>query len=184
MSLERLVAEIESRAQEQIAQEQARFAKDQAAIQADRSRRIGALRSDILSRAGQEAARERTRRVAGARLEAKKLGYDFQEARTQGLLEAVKGQLAKYTGSPDYPKLLRRMYSVAASRLGKELKVRGRVEDAKVLRSIAGTGYDDRALAVSGGFVAETVDGSRRLNLTFDELLRLREDELRSLLPS
>jgi len=30
--------------------------------------------------------------------------------------------------------------------------------------------------------IAETPDGSRRLNLSFDELLRLREDRVRELL--
>ncbi len=184
MSLERLVAEIESRAQQEIAGEQARFEKEQAEIVADRARRIDALRSDALRRANQEAARERTRLVAGARLEAKKLGYEFQESRTQELLGAVKRQLADYTKSPEYPKLLKRMYAAATSRLGKELKIRGRAEDAKVLKGVAGAGFDDAPLPVSGGFVAETSDGTRRLNLTFDELLRLREDELRSFLPT
>jgi vacuolar-type H+-ATPase subunit E/Vma4 len=184
MSLERLVAEIESRAQEQIAAEQARFEKEQAQIEADRARRIAAIRSDTLRRATQEAARERTRRVAGARLEAKKLGYEFQETRTQELLEAVKRQLGEYAKSPEYPKLLKRMYAAATSRLGKDLKIRGRPEDAKILRTVAGSGYDDAPLPVTGGFVAETADGARRLNLTFDELLRLREDEIRSLLPT
>ena len=184
MSLERLVAEIESRAQQEIAAEQARFEKEQAAIVTDRTQRIEATRAEILRRATQDAARERTRRIAGARLEAKKLGYEFQEARTQELLEAVKGQLAKYTATPEYAKLLKRMYSASASRLGKDLKVRGRTEDAKLLRSIAGAGYDDQPIPVIGGFVAETADGSRRLNLTFDEILRLREDELRSVLPT
>jgi vacuolar-type H+-ATPase subunit E/Vma4 len=184
MSLERLVAEIESRTQQEIAGEQARFEKEQAEIVADRTRRIAAIRSDTLRRATQEAARERTRRIAGARLEAKKLGYEFQEARTQQLLDAVKQQLADYTKSPEYPKLLKRMYAAATSRLGKDLKIRGRAEDAKLLRSVAGAGFDDPALPVTGGFVAETSDGTRRLNLTFDELLRLREDELRSLLPT
>jgi V/A-type H+/Na+-transporting ATPase subunit E len=184
MSLERLVAEIESRAQQQIASEQARFEKEQAEILADRARRIDAIRSETLRRASRDAARERIRRIAGARLAAKKLGYEFQEIRTQELLEEVKGQLSKYAGSPEYPKLLKRMYATAAGRLGRDLKIRGRAEDAKLLRSMAGAGYDDRPLPVIGGFVAETSDGTRRLNLTFDELLRLREDELRSLLPT
>ncbi len=184
MSLERLVAEIESRAQQQIASEQTRFEKEQAEILADRARRIDAIRSETLRRATREAARERIRRIAGARLEAKKLGYEFQETRTQELLETVKAQLATYTASPEYPKLLKRMYAAATGRLGKDLKVRGRTEDAKLLRSIAGTGYDDTPVPVTGGFVAETSDGSRRLNLTFDELLLLREDELRSILPT
>jgi vacuolar-type H+-ATPase subunit E/Vma4 len=184
MSLERLVAEIESRAQQQIAAEQARFEKVQAEIVADRTHRIEAIRSESLRQATQEAARERVRRVAGARLEAKKLGYEFQEARTQELLGAVKRQLGEYAKGPEYAKLLKRMYVAATSRLGKDIKIRGRPEDAKVLRTIAGTGYDDEPLPVTGGFVAETADGARRLNLTFDELLRLREDEIRSLLPT
>jgi vacuolar-type H+-ATPase subunit E/Vma4 len=182
MSLERLVAEIEHRAQEEIAKEQARFEAEQAKILENRAHRIEAIRAEVLGRATQEAARERTRRTAGARLVAKKLGYEFQEARTGELLEVVRAQLAKYAGSPEYPKLLKRMYSAATGRLGKEIKVRGRIEDAKILRSIAGGAYDNAPLSIAGGFVAETVDGSRRLNLSFDELLRLREDELRSLL--
>jgi vacuolar-type H+-ATPase subunit E/Vma4 len=184
MSLERLVAEIESRAEQQIAAEQARFEKEQAEILADRQRRIETIRTDSLRQATQEAARERTRRVAAARLAAKKLGYEFQETRTQELLDAVKTQLAEYAQSPEYTKLLKRMYAAAVSRLGKDLKVRGRAEDAKPLRSIAGAGFDETALPVIGGFVAETSDRTRRLNLTFDELLRLREDELRSVLPT
>ena len=109
MSLERLVAEIESRAQQQIVSEQARFESEKAKILAERARRIETLRASALREASQAAARERTRRVAGARLEAKKLGYEFQETRTREMLEAVKSQLAEYAGSPDYPKLLRRM---------------------------------------------------------------------------
>ena len=184
MSLERLVAEIESRAQQQIADEQARFEQEKAQILADRARRIGAVRSEILGRATQDAARERMRRVAGARLEAKKLGYEHQEARTRELLDIVKVRLGEYANGPEYPKLLKRMYTAAVARLGKDLKVRGRAEDARWLRSVAGPGFDDRPLPVTGGFVAETADGTRRLNLTFDELLRLREDDLRPLLPT
>lgn len=184
MSLERLVAEIESRAQQQIANEQARFEKEQADIQADRTRRIEAIRSETLQRANQEAGRERTRRIAAARLEAKKLGYEFQEARAQQFLDGIRSQLAEYARGADYPKLMKRMFAAATARLGKDIKVRGRAEDAKLLRSIAGSAFDDTPLSVTGGFVAETSDHARRLNLTFDELIRLREDELRSLLPT
>ncbi len=184
MSLERLVAEIESRAQQQIADEQARFEKARADLDAERSRRIDVIRAGAARRASQDAARERTRRIAAARLEAKKLGYEAQEARMQVLLEAVKTQLAAYTATAEYPKLLKRMYASATARLGKDLKVRGRPEDARVLRSVAGSAFDDTPVRATGGFIAETSDGARRLNLTFDELIRLREDELRSLLPT
>jgi vacuolar-type H+-ATPase subunit E/Vma4 len=184
MSLERLVAEIESRVQQEIAGEQARLEAEKTRIEADRSRRIAAIRAEAARMASQSAARERTRRIAGARLAAKKLGYEHVEDRTRQLLEAVKAELAAYAGSPDYSKLVKRMYLVAAGRLGKDLKIRGRAEDARLLRSIAGNGFDDRPLPIVGGFVAETADGNRRLNLSFDELLRLHEDQLRALLPT
>lgn len=184
MSLERLVAEIESRAQQQIADEQARFEKERAEILRDRARRVEAVRADARRRAEQDAAREKTRRIAGARLEAKKLGYEFQEARSKEALENVRSQLAQYAETPEYPKLMKRLYAAAVGRLGKDLKIRGRAEDAKLLKSLAGSGFAATPLPVTGGLVAETSDGTRRLNLTFDELLRLREDELRSLLPT
>lgn len=184
MSLERLVAEIESRARQQIAEEQARFEKEKADLLSERSHRIDGIRADTLRRAQLEAAREKTRRIAGARLEAKKLGYEFQESRAQELLESVRKELGRYTTTPEYPKLVRRMYAAAVRRLGKSPKVRGRAEDAKLLRSFAGAGFDDTPLPITGGFVAETADGTRRLNLTFDDLVRLREGELRSLLPT
>ena len=46
----------------------------------------------------------------------------------------------------------------------------------------AGKGFDDTPAPILGGLIAVTSDGSRRLNLSFDELLRLREDQVRTLL--
>ena len=184
MSLDRLIAEIQSRAEGEIAREKARIESEKARILADRDARTARIRSSA-DREGQATAqRERSRILAAARLQAKRLEYEVREAEARGFLDAARSELAAFTKTPEYPKLLKRLYAYAVERLGKDLRLRGRADDARALKSLSSSGFDDRPLPVLGGLVAESPDRSRRLNLTFDELLRLREDRLRGLLPS
>jgi vacuolar-type H+-ATPase subunit E/Vma4 len=74
------------------------------------------------------------------------------------------------------------MVAVATDSLGKQVRVSGRSEDAALLAKVGGNGFDPTPQAILGGLIAETPDGSRRLNLSFDELLRLREDRVREIL--
>ncbi|MGI0130371.1 MAG: hypothetical protein ACREEC_09520, partial [Thermoplasmata archaeon] len=71
---------------------------------------------------------------------------------------------------------------VATAALGRPIRISGRADDAAVLAKVAGKAFDPTPQPILGGLVAETADRSRRLNLSFDELLRLREDEVRELL--
>ncbi|MGI0053009.1 MAG: hypothetical protein ACRECR_01955, partial [Thermoplasmata archaeon] len=82
----------------------------------------------------------------------------------------------------EYAGLLERMYLLAIDRLGKDARISGRAEDAARLKSIAGKGFQPTPRPIRGGLVAESADGARRLTLSFDELLRLREDRVRRLL--
>ena len=74
------------------------------------------------------------------------------------------------------------LMTVATDSLGKQLKISGRAEDAALLAKVAGKCFDPAPLPIVGGLIAETPDGSRRLKLSFDELLRLREDRVREIL--
>jgi len=74
------------------------------------------------------------------------------------------------------------MTEVATATLGKQVRISGRAEDAAALAKVAGKAFDPTPQPILGGLVAETTDRSRRLTLSFDELLRLREDEVRELL--
>ncbi len=182
MSLERLVAEIEARGKEELAREESRAGSEKAGHLAERERRIGQLRHDLAQSASADAARERAQRVAAAKLQARKLLYEAREKRMVESLGATRQLLEEFTESDEYKELLKRMLAAAQSQLGKDLKVSGRSEDAAVLKSVAGRAYVATPVEVLGGLVAETSDGARRLNLTFDELLRLREDKVRDLL--
>jgi vacuolar-type H+-ATPase subunit E/Vma4 len=182
MSLERLVDEIRLKAERELAQEHASADAQEQAIFTDRDRRVAQVRDEGQRLADTEAKRERAQKVANAKLQARKLVYEARERRTNGQLAQVKELLAEVTESDEYPAVLKRMYAVAVDQLGKQVRVMGRKDDASQLKSIAGKNFDDTVVPIVGGLIAETPDGSRRLNLSFDELLRLREDAVRSLL--
>jgi vacuolar-type H+-ATPase subunit E/Vma4 len=184
MSLERLVDEIRIRAERELEEERARASTEESAIHEARDRKVAQLREDGRRVAEVDAARERALKVAAAKFQARKRVYEAQEGKTSEMLEQVRGLLSDYTNSPEYPQVLRKMFALATERLGKPIKVSGRAEDAAVLKTVAGKSFDDTPVRIVGGLVAETSDGARRLNLSFDELLRLREDQVRTILAS
>jgi vacuolar-type H+-ATPase subunit E/Vma4 len=129
-----------------------------------------------------DAHRERSQKIANAKLTARKLTYEAREKQTSDRLQQVRATLSAYADSDEYPQVVKRMYALAVERLGKQVKVSGRAADASLLKSVAGKAFDDTPAPILGGLIAETSDRSRRLNLSFDELLRLREDQVRTLL--
>jgi vacuolar-type H+-ATPase subunit E/Vma4 len=182
MTLERLIAEIRARGERELSEETAKFGAEKARLEADRLQRVTAIQMDFRTRTEAEGRRERSQRVAGARMQSRKLEYEAQERAMNASLDAVRGLLRQFTESDEYPDVLRRMYTVATDELGKEVRISGRAEDAALLKPLAGRAFDPTPAPILGGLVAETPEGDRRLSLSFDELLRLREDRVRSLL--
>jgi vacuolar-type H+-ATPase subunit E/Vma4 len=182
MSLESLVEEIRRRGEADLAEIQAKTAQETARIAAERDRRIEELRTAAERATEAETARERAQRIAAAKLAGRKLLYEAREARMKSSIEETRTLLSDVTRSAAYPAVLKRMVAAATDALGKQVRISGRAEDGAALQKVAGKAYDPQPRAILGGVVAETIDGSRRLNLSFDELLRLREDKVRELL--
>lgn len=182
MSLDRLIEEIRLRAEAELLKETERQKAEEATIVADRDARIAGAKEQARRRAEVEIARERAQKLASAKLQARKLVYEARERQMNDSLTQTKTLLAEFTRSDEYPKIVKRMVGYAADRLGKPTKVLGRAEDAALLKKVAGPGFDPTPQSILGGIVAESADGSRRLNLSLDELLRLREDQVRGLL--
>ncbi len=182
MSLESLVEEIRQQAEAELKATIDEQKAEGIRIVQDRDRRIAELRATSQRATDAEVAREKSQRVAAAKLQARKLLYEAREARLEGGLRETRGLLASFTATPQYPAVLKRMVEVATASLGRQLRISGRAEDAAPLQKAAGKAFDPTPRPILGGLVAETADGSRRLNLAFDELLRLREDEVRELL--
>ena len=182
MSLESLVEEIRRQGEAELAALTARQDSESAKIAAERDRRVSEARSEVEHATEAEVAHERAQRLAAAKLQARKLLYEAREKRLEGAIGETRGLLQAYTRSPQYPAVLKRMMAAATETLGKQLRIFGRSEDAPVLGKVAGKSFDPTPQPILGGLIAETPEGSRRLNLSFDELLRLREDRVRELL--
>ena len=182
MSLESLVDEIRRRGEADLAALNTHRDEEVAKVVAEKDRRLAELRSERARVTEAEVARERAQRLAAAKLQARKLLYEAREKRLTSAIGETRSLLQEYTRSAEYPAVLKRMVAVATDSLGKQIRVSGRAEDASLLAKAAGKSFDPTPQTIVRGLVAETPDGSRRLNLSFDELLRLREDRVREIL--
>jgi vacuolar-type H+-ATPase subunit E/Vma4 len=182
MTLEALVEEIRRRGEAEL---QATLASEQgeaAKIQKERDEKVAEIQESSERATESEVAREKAQRIAAAKLQSRKMLYEAREKRLEEGLAETRALLSEFTSTPAYPAVLKKMVDAAGSSLGKQLRISGRGEDAAVLSRVAGKSFDPTARPILGGLIAETPDGSRRLNLSFDELLRLREDAVRELL--
>jgi vacuolar-type H+-ATPase subunit E/Vma4 len=182
MPLEKLLEEIRSRGEEGLKKVTERRSSDLAKIAAELEGRITSIRAEVAKATEAEIARDRAQRIAAAHLAARRLLYDAREERLEQGLAETRELLARLCTTPRYAAILRRMIAAATLRLGTSARVSGRSEDAALLSRLAGKGFDPTPRSITGGIVAESEDGHRRLNLSFDELLRQHTDEVRGLL--
>ena len=183
MTLEALLQETQARGEASLKEIQTQAQAEIDQLRAETARQIAELKARLAQQGESEAAREKARELASAELKAKRALFEAQESRIRGALEDLRGRLAAYTRTPEYPKLLSAMVDLASSTLGPSLRLRTRAEDVPLLPAAAQKMVDRKApLPTLGGLLAETADGSRSMNMTFEELLRLREDRLREIL--
>ncbi|MGA7922927.1 MAG: V-type ATP synthase subunit E family protein [Thermoplasmata archaeon] len=182
MGLDQLVQEIQARAQEELAKERSRIEGERANIATDLEQRLALVREENERMATSAIARERAQKLASARLQARKLIDEAREREMEDALAEVRNLLEQYTRTKEYGQLLKKMYQSAQEVLGGPIRISGRKEDQSTLESIAGKSLSKTPAPIMGGLIAETPNGDRRLNLSFDELLRLREDKVRSVL--
>ncbi len=181
MSLESLVDEIRARGEADLKSVADGRSAEEAKIATDRDAKIDRLRADAARAIELEAARLKAQKLAAAKLAARKLLYAAREQRLGRTLEETRSMLASFTDEAEYAGVLKRMFAAASESLGSTLRVTGRAEDAALLKRIAGKSFDPTPRRIVGGLVAETPDGRRRLDFSFDELLRLRGDKVREL---
>ena len=182
MTLEALVEEIRRRGEAELAATLASEKGEADTIMKERDRKIAEIKTASARATDAEVAREKAQRLAAAKLQARKMLYEAREKRLEEGLQETRELLEGYAGSPAYPNVLKRMADAATASLGRSVRISGRAEDSATLSKIAGKSFDPTPRPILGGVIAETSDGSRRLNLSFDELLRLREDKVRELL--
>jgi vacuolar-type H+-ATPase subunit E/Vma4 len=142
-------------------------------------------RSQILDAAKREAAsssqKERLKILGTARLESKKIIFEAAEKMAEENVRRLKEALSEYADSDDYRDLLTKMVGYARTRLGEGTVFRCRARDASTIEGAKGKVLSSD-LSTIGGLVALNSSRTLELDLTFEELLRIHEEEVRAAL--
>ena len=181
MSAESLLGEVEEKRKKTIQM----LENEYSAKKDEVNKKAAEQMSDITEASKKEAAatvqREKTRIGGAAKLQSKKLMFDATERMLENNVSALRQVLADYADSKDYNELLAKMAAYASKRLGGSIGVSSRPQDAAALKKL-GVKVTSSDLDSMGGFKAVNNDDTLELDLTFEELLRSREDDARALI--
>ena len=110
-------------------------------------------------------------------LEAKKILFDAINKNLDSTFDVIKKELDGYSKKPEYNQVLQKLVDYSKKVLAKELVVHCREEDKQFFKSGVKVGSTIQTL---GGFIAENKEGTKEIDLTFEELLRSSEDEIKN----
>jgi V/A-type H+/Na+-transporting ATPase subunit E len=98
----------------------------------------------------------------------------------QSAFAVIQQEIENYTKSAQYKKALETMITNSKKKLGQNIIVHCREEDKSILKELGVT--TSKSIKTLGGIIAENKEGTRELDLTFEELLRTNEDQVKSFL--
>jgi vacuolar-type H+-ATPase subunit E/Vma4 len=99
----------------------------------------------------------------------------------ESTFDTITKELKNYTQKPEYKITLQTMLNYAKKKLGQNIIVYCREDDKTILKGIDNI-IVGSPIQTIGGILAEDKNGMRELDLTFEELLRTHEDEIKNFL--
>jgi len=181
LSAETFLREIENRKRKELEALDRDLAEKKEALLRDKNVRIQELQERYKREARLKSEREATRIVEAARLQAKRIIFETMDVNMNSAFDVIRQELKNYTKNTQYKKTLREMIDVAKKRLGQDLLVHCRKEDRNLLKDI-GVSLSNNPIQTLGGIIVENKQGTMELDLTFEELLRTREEDIRAIL--
>lgn len=150
-----------------------------------KTQEIKALKiKDIKERYENEAEnksqREYARITESARLEAKKILFDTINMNMHTAFETIRREIKNYVKKAEYKKSLENMVNFAKSQFGEDVVISCRENDLQIIKDLRVT--VGPPINTIGGITATDKQGTRELDLTFEELLENNEDELKNYL--
>jgi Archaeal/vacuolar-type H+-ATPase subunit E len=124
-----------------------------------------------------KAQAETNRIIGAARLEAKRIIFDATDKMMTHNIKKLQDILKSYASTESYKKLVVDMAKYATSRLGKGAFIACRKEDKQLLND-KGFKIADNELQCIGGIKAFDSSKTLELDLTFEELLRMKNEQL------
>lgn len=180
MSIETFLLEIENRKKRDLASLNKELDEKGTTIQNQRDLQIREIQERFANEGKIKSEREFARIIESARLQAKKILFDAINANLESAFDTIKQEVEKYRKLPQYKQTLETMVNTSKKKLGQNIIVHCREEDRASLKEMDVT--LGSSIQTLGGIIAENKDGTKELDLTFDELLRTHEDEVKGFL--
>jgi vacuolar-type H+-ATPase subunit E/Vma4 len=180
MSIETFLHEIENRKKAEIESLGKDLAEKKSKLQTEMNYEIKEIQERFAREAKVKSDREQSRIIEAAKLQAKKVLFDAINTNMQSAFAIIREEMENYTKSPQYKKAVETMVNASKKKLGQNIIVQCRDEDKSILNELGiQTGKSIKSL---GGIVVENKEGTKELDLTFEELLRTHEDQVKSFL--
>jgi len=177
VSIERFVEEIQNRKKNDLAELDKKLNDKKSETDAEKNSAVKELKENYANEAKTKAEREGARIVEAGKLEAKKILFGAINKNLDATFDVIKKELSGYSKKPEYKKVLQKLVDYSKKVLAKEIVVHCRDEDKSFFKSGVKIGSTIQTL---GGFIAENMEGTKELDLTFEELLRNNEDEIKN----
>ena len=178
MSIDSFVIEIENRKKNDIDTIDKELDENKASIENKKNSTIKELQERYANEAKIKSERESARIVEAGKLEAKKILFDAINTNLDSTFDIIKQELSNYANTSEYKKVLQKMVDVSKKRLEEEILIHCRKEDSPFLKNM-GVSIGS-SIQTIGGIVAENKNGTKELDLTYEELLRTHEDEIKN----
>lgn len=180
MSIETFLLEIENRKKREMESLDKEYSERRSKLQAELDITLREIQEKFAHEAKVRSEREHARIIEAAKLQAKKIVFDAINANMQSAFEVIRKEIESYAKTPQYRKALEAMVDSSKKKLGPNPVVHCREEDKPALKEIGVT--VGNSIKTMGGIIAENKEGTKELDLTFEELLRTNEDQIKSFL--
>ena len=177
MSIDQFVNEIQTRKKNDLTDLDKKLNDKKSETNAKKNSAVKELNDSYANEAKTKAEREGARIVEAGKLEAKKILFDAINKNLDSTFDVIKKELDGYSKKPEYKKVMQKLVDYSKKMLAKEIVVHCRNEDKSFFKSGVKVGSTIQTL---GGFIAENKEGTKEIDLTFEELLRNNEDEIKN----
>jgi len=178
VSIDTFIAEIENRKKNDLADLDKKLNDKKSETEGKKNSAVKELNENYANEAKTKAEREGARIVEAGKLEAKKILFDAINKNLDSTFDVIKKELESYSKKPEYKKVLQKLVDYSKKTLAKKIIIHCRDEDK--------SSFKDKdieigsAIQTLGGFIAENKEGTKEIDLTFEELLRNNEDEIKN----
>ncbi len=178
MSIDIFLQEIESRKKKDISNIDKEFDDKKSEIETKKNTAVKELQEHFSKEAKTNSEKKASRIIEAGKLEAKKILFKAINKNLDSTFDVIKQELGNYTNTPDYKKILEKMVETVKKTFDDKTTIHCRKEDESTLKAKGFT--IGSSIQTLGGIIAENSSGTKEIDLTFEELLRTHEDEIKT----